>query len=265
MVQKLFSLYTQPEESHQLHVEVGKAHVTCWCTGDDHAFTALEYFTYTYDNTEGGFVDVFRELKRRSILLSNAFTSPQIVWENADFVCVPNELFKAEQSDAYLKLVNSPAFLSAAMYRPLPDYMLLFAADPVLYKIVTQQLPGASHTHKMYTLLQRGNEGTSNSLYLQFYSSHFLLTAVKAGELQLATFFSFTTPGEAVYHILNTMDKLSLNKDETITFLSGFIDESSPLYKEIYQYVAHLQFTQSGRINDEHPAHYFTTYNLPTA
>ena len=225
-------------------------------------FTALEYFTYTYDNTEGGFIDVFRELKRRSILLNNAFAAPEIVWENADFVCVPNELYRAEQTNTYLNLINSPAFLSSPMHRPLSDCTLLFAADPVLYKIVTQQLPGASHTHKMCTLLQQGNEGTGNSLYLQFYSSHFLLTAVKAGELQLATFYPFTTPGEAVYHILNTMDKLTLNKDQTITFLSG---ESSPLYKEIYQYINHLQFTQSGRINDEHPAHYFTTYNLPTA
>src|ERR1700712_575471 len=71
MVQKLFSIYTHPDESHQLHIEVGSAHLVCWCTAGERAFTALEYFTFTYDDTEGGFIDVFREVKRRSILLSN--------------------------------------------------------------------------------------------------------------------------------------------------------------------------------------------------
>ena len=265
MVQKLFSIYTHPEESHALHVEVGAAHVACWCTGEDEAFTALEYFTFSYDNTEGGFVDTFRELKRCSILLSNDFASQEIVWENADFICVPNEYFMVDKAVAYLNLVNSQSFQSAPMHRPLHDYTLAFTADSVFYKIITQQLPRASHTHKMYGLLQQQNEDTANSLYLQFYQSHFLLTAVKEGGLQLATLYPFTTPHEAVYHILNTLDKLEMNKDQTITFLSGFIDETSALYKEIYLYVHHLQFTKTGKIKDEYPAHYFTTYNLPTA
>ncbi len=265
MVQKLFSICTQPEESHPLHIEIGKAHIACWCTGNDGAFTALEYFTFAYDNTEGGLIDVFRELKRRSILLQNEFASQEIVWENADFICVPNEKFTADNAAAYLGLVNSPAFQSTPMHCMSTDYTLAFTADSIFYKIIMQQLPHASHTHKMYGLLQQQNGDTTNSLYLQFYQSHFLLTAIKEGTLQLATLFHFATPHEAVYHILNTLDKLEMNKDQTITFLSGFIDETSALYKEIYLYVNHLQFTQTGKIKDEYPAHYFTTYNLPTA
>lgn len=265
MVQKLFSIYTHPEESHPLHVEVGAAHLACWCTGTDNAFTALEYFAFSYDNTEGGFIDTFRELKRRSILLSNEFISQEIVWENADFICVPNEKFNADKIVAYLELVNSQSFQSAPMHQSLQHYTVAFTADSVFYKIITQQLPRASHTHKIHTLLMQQDKSIANCLYLQFYQSHFLVIAVKNGSLQLATMYRFTTPQEVVYHALNTLDKLEMNKDETITFLSGFIDENSALYKEIYQYINHIRFTQTGKIKEEYPAHYFTTYNLPTA
>lgn len=263
MVQKLFSIYTHPEESHKLHVEVGSSHLVCWCTGTENAFTALEFFTFTYDNTEGGFVDTFREVKRRSILLSNTFASEEIVWENDNFMCIPNDKFNAETAVSYMSLVNSLSFQSSTMYKPLPDYTLTYTADSVLYKIIKENLPQASHTHKLYYLLQQKNTKEKNSLHLQFYQSHFLLTAVKNGALHLATVYHFKTPQEVVYHILNTMDKLGMPVEQTITSLSGFIDEASPLYKEVYLYVNNLRFTQTGKIKDEYPAHYFTTYNLP--
>ena len=265
MVQKLFSLYTHPEESHQLHIEVGKAHLACWCTGNEEAFTALEYFTFSYDGTEGGFVDVFRELKRCSILLSHRFPSPEIVWENASFMCVPNQFFTEERAVDYLDLVTSQAYQSAPMYDTLPHFTLTYTADSVLYKIITQNIPDASHTHKLQHLLKQQKENETSALNLQFYQSYFLLTAVKNGQLQLATVYHFTTPHEAVYHILNTLDKLNMKRDDTTVYLSGFIDESSALYKEIYLYVNNLTFTKTGKLNAEYPAHYFTTYNLPVA
>lgn len=264
MVQKLFSIYTQPEESHPLHIEVGAAHLTCWCTGNDGDFTALEYFTFTYDNTEGGFIDVFRELKRRSILLSNQFPSQEIVWENANFMCIPNNKFDEQNAVTYLSLVNSQSFQSAPMHQSLEDYTFAFTADSVLYKIITQQIPGASHSHKVYKLLQQ-NSSKNNSLHLQFYQSHFILTAFQNGALQLATVYRFSTPHEAVYHILNTLDNLGMSRESTLVFLSGFIDEASPLYKEIYLYISNFQFTKKGKINNEYPAHYFTTYHLPVS
>ncbi len=263
MVQKLFSVYTNPEESHPLHIEIGAAHLTCWCTGNDGDFTALEYFTFTYDNTEGGFVDVFRELKRRSILLSHPFPSQEIVWENASFMCIPNSRFVEQNAATYLSLVNSQSFQSAPMYQLLHDYTFAFTADSILHKIITQQIPGASHSHKVYTLLQQ-NKGKNNSLFLQFYQSHFIVMALQNEVLQLATVYRFATPHEAVYHILNTLDNLGMSRESTSVFLSGFIDETSALYKEIYLYVSNIQFTKKGKINNEYPAHYFTTYHLPT-
>lgn len=265
MVQKLFSLYTNPEESHQLHIEAGKAHLACWLTDEKGTCTALEYFTFSCDGSEGGFVDVFRELKRYSILLKHSFMAPEIVWENATFMCIPNEYFAAGKATAYLDLVTSQSFQSAPMYNRLSDFTITYTADSVHHKIITQNIPDATHTHKMQHLLTGRKEQSGNALHLQFYQSHFLLAAIKDDALQVATVYPFSTPHEAVYHILNTLDKLSMKRDDTHVFLSGFIDESSALYKEIYLYVNNLTFTQTGMLNEEYPAHYFTTYNLPAA
>ena len=263
MVQKLFSIYTHPEESHQLHVEVGSRHIACWCSDAQTGFTALEYFTFSYDNTEGGFVDIFRELKRRSILLNNTFASEEIVWENADFMCVPEKYSNKNIAAGYLNLVNSQSFQSPPMFDTPGGIKLAFTADSVLYKIIKQNLPKATHTHKMNQLLRQHVADNSNSLRIQFYQSHFLLTAFKNGSLQLATVYRFATPQEAVYHILNTLDKLGMKASETVTRVSGFIDTTSALYKELYLYVNNLQLAQTGKIKDEYPAHYFTTYNQP--
>ncbi len=264
MVQKLFSLYTHPDESHKLHVEVGSQHIACWLTGSESAFTALEYFAFAYDNTEGGFIDVFREIKRRSILLSHRFAAEEIVWENANFMCIPKEIWTDNAALACLSLVNSQSFQSAPMQESLADYVLAYTADSVLYKIVTENLPQASHTHKLGMLLQHQNKTGKNGLQIQFYQSYFLLTAVKDGVLQLATVFSFQTPQEAVYHILNTLHQLTMPAD-AITLVSGFIDEHSSLYKELYLYVNNLHLSETGTIKEEFPAHYFTTFNLPVA
>ena len=255
---------THPDETNFLHVEVGSHHITCWCTGNETSFTALEYFTFTYDATEGAFVDVFRELKRRSILLNHTFASEEIVWENADFMCVPKDLFQEETAVAYMNLVNSQSFQSAPMHDAINDCMLTFTANSILYKIVKENLPRASHTHKLHHLLQR-HKTEKDSLQIQFYQTHFLLTAIRNGTLQLATVYRFKTPQEAVYHILNSLDKLKMLAAETITLVSGFIDETSALYKEIRLYVNNLQFAENGQMKEGYPMHYFTSYNLPLA
>ena len=125
-------------------------------------------------------------------------------------------------------------------------------------------MPAASHSHKVYNLLQQ-NMSENKSLHLQFYQSHFIVTAFQNGVLQLATVYRFSTPHEAVYHILNTLDNLQMSREDSYIFLSGFIDETSALYKEIYLYINNIQFTKKGKIKNEYPAHYFTTYHLPTA
>ncbi len=265
MVQKLFSIYTHPEESDNLHVEVGSNHIACWLTGTESAFTALEYFSFTYDNTEGGFVDVFREIKRSSILLNNTFAKEEIVWENSHFMFVPKEKFEDGTALAYLNLVTSQSFQSPPMKEEMQDYVLAYTADNSLYKIVSGNLPKATHTHKVRSILQQQNKSSANSIHIQFYQSYFLVTAIKNGVLQLATVYAFQTPHEAVYYILNTLDKLEMRGEETAAYVSGFIDETSALYKELYLYVHNLQPAQSGKIKDEYPAHYFTTYNLPVA
>jgi len=265
MIQKLFSIYTHPEENNKLHVEVGSNHIACWCTGDAATFTALEYFTFTYDNTEAGFIDTFREIKRRSILLSNTFPSEEIVWENANFICIPTDKFNDSTMSAYLSIINSPSFQSAPMYNRLNDFVITYTADSIFYKTIKEEMPRASHVHKFYQILNIKNKADKNRLQLHFYQAHFLLVAVKNNTLQLATVFRYQTPQEALYYILNTIDKLEMPAEETIVSVSGFMDENSSLYKELYSYVNNLQLSETGKIKGEHPAHYFTSFNTPAA
>lgn len=257
MIQKLFSFYTNPDNDCNLHVEVSACHIACWCTDSAGEMQAFEYFTIPeiYKNAD----EVLGEVKERSILLNNPFAATELVWENDAFTCIPSQYFSDELAMQMLREKSSNAYEKQFSTKN-KNLVVGYAVDSALLQAVQEILPNATQLHKVNKLAADSRKLPESYLRLVFYQQHFLLLAVQNNNLQVATSYTFKTPKDILYHVLNALEKYNMPASETPVIAEGFIDNNSALYKKLHQYLGALQLAAQGLVNDKYPAHYFTPF-----
>jgi len=259
MVQKLFSIYFNPDETNALFVEVGTHHIACWCTGDQQSLQAFEYFTFHNADEHEDFEKIYKEASLHSILLNNEFAATEVIWETTPFTCVPNALFRPEALDNYIEILGKSPFTKAQSCTQ-QDYTVAYPVKEDALQLVQRHFPKAATSHKICRLSKDLKSSAPTCIHTVFYHHHFLMIAVKDNALQLATSISYQSPKDCLYYILYTAQQLNLPLNETVVLVSGFIDINSALYKDLYQYIPLLQPAEKGMLKDEYPAHYFTTF-----
>jgi len=257
MVQKLFSIYFNPDETNSLFIEIGKHHIACWCIGDNRSLQAFEYFSF--QDEDEYFENIYKEAKLHSVLLNNEFAATEVVWETMPFTCIPNALFKPEAIDNYIDILGKNPF-TKSMSCTQHDMTVAYPVKEDALKLVQQHFPAAAVSHKICQLSKELTGSLPTCVHIIFYHHHFLLLAVKDGVLQLATGITYQSSKDCLYYVLYTMQQLNLPLNETVVLVSGFIEMDSILYKDLYEYIPLLQPAEKGMLKDEYPAHYFTTF-----
>src|SRR6476646_9116618 len=125
MVQKLFSIYFNPDETNALYVEIGKHHLACWCTSSNKSLQAFEFFTFHDIDEHEEFEKVYKEAKLHSVLLNNEFAASEVIWGTTPFTCVPNSLFKPDALDTYIDMLGKAPF-TKALSCTQQDYTVAF-------------------------------------------------------------------------------------------------------------------------------------------
>lgn len=259
MIQKLFSIYFNPDETNALSIEIGKYHIACWCTGDKQSLQAFEYFTFHDADEHEDFEKIYKQAKLHSVLLNNEFAATEVIWETIPFTCVPNSLFKPEALDDYINILDKDPF-TKALSCTQQDYTVAYPVKEDALRLVQRHFPKAAASHKICRLSEDLKKNSSNCIHTIFYHHHFLLLAIKDNVLQLATSVSYQSSKDCLYYILFTLQQLKLPLNETLVLVSGFIDTNSVLYKDLYEYIPLLQLAEKGMLKDAYPAHYFTTF-----
>ncbi len=114
---------------------------------------------------------------------------------------------------------------------------------------------------KVYNGFSEGDQ-----IAVHFSPNQFSVLVKKSGQLQLAQVYRYLVPMDVVYYLLKIVEEFNLSKQATILIISGLIEESSDLYRELYQYFVNLHFAKPITTSIEansYPAHFFTSiYNL---
>jgi len=121
-----------------------------------------------------------------------------------------------------------------------------------------------------FTAALKSNNGISASdqIIIHFSPNQLSVLVKKNGQLQLAQVYSYQAPLDVIYYLLKIVDALNLSREETALIISGLIEESSDLYRELYQYFLSIHFAKPSLVTDEsnsYPPYFFTSiYNLTT-
>jgi hypothetical protein len=84
----------------------------------------------------------------------------------------------------------------------------------------------------------------TKDIYCIVYNSYIKVFLFSNGNLQLLQLYDYNTPADVAWHLLNVCTQHHVSPAEVELTLSGFIDQRSNLYEELYRYFLHIKMEE---------------------
>lgn len=197
--------------------------------------------------------------------LQKSFNRADITWSFNESILVPSEFFEKNTAAEMLNMVYGDAGDESIKNQLVLKYNLYnsYRVAAVIENTIINKFPHIHQSHQAALLIDF-DAADKDLLYCNFYTDSLTVLLRKNGQLQLIQNFEFTTPEDAVYHLLNVCQSFEVDATQVTLTASGMIDVTSNLYNELYKYFAAVSFTAlPGNFNyaediNNYPAHYFS-------
>jgi Protein of unknown function (DUF3822) len=208
--------------------------------------------------------DMLSEIAAAETWVHNNYHKILIVQQNCRNIIMPVSLSKEEGKEALFNLM----FAKQKNELHLKDIVLQqnivnhFAVDSMIADVMNKKFPKAEWWHVQSLLLSK--EALSETIITAtIWLNEIHLTVEKNSQWLLLQTYSYQTPEDALYIILNAMKQLNITQEECKVLLQGMIDQRSPLFDMLQLYILNLQFNNhldyQFPANDQHPVHLYSS------
>ena len=228
-------------------------------------FIAVAVYHFNNEMTGAEKTAAVENILQNESLLQQGYAKTDITWCTPQSIITPQSFFSREKCAEMLAMV----FGDAGEYSVRHELVLkqhcynMYRLDTAFEKTVNRQFPGAVQWQQ-YSLLVNIDEHTKDLFYCNFNPGSITVMLRRSGCLQCVLDVEYNTPEDAVYHLLNICQRFDIAAADTVITVSGMIDESSGLYRELYKYFMGIAFSGLPDIftySDElksYPSHYFS-------
>ncbi len=210
--------------------------------------------------------------KFRKIISDNAFASQanvHVFFNFREALLIPDEFMRGDTYAAQLNLVYG---ISPGDDNAYDEFVINPGSEQPQKLFCVYRIPGGLVSVVKEISLNRPMHSTSvqiqpkapTALHCTIFYNTIKIFLYVNNQLQLVNQYTYKTPADVVYHLLNACDKHEVSPSEIDVFLDGMIDVDSSLYQEIYKYFLHVYFNViaddvvlSSGIK-EHPLHFIT-------
>jgi hypothetical protein len=277
MVEKRISIYgdldvLSPFNSDQLFFEISETHAALIVkSGLKNELNALEYFEF--DKLKQDWYEIFYQIRMHSKILDRSYNDTKVFYHLKEVVIVPAALYNADTSDIYLSTLFGDVENSVTnrdeVFSTLELYLPYKISKP-LFDMVNTNLMMVSSKHsysKIAEQLFRANKGAGGYfLKVIFYHNMITVALMNHNKLQLIQSYSFETPDDLLYLLLNLLQQFGITASELQIEVSGMLDVKSKnmeyLNKLFPKIVFDIYVEDAGFKNfcKEYPIHYFTPF-----
>jgi hypothetical protein len=237
-MQQLFTITSEinfPQSHLMLEINAGNV-----------IFTVLDTSGNTFTNlvcTAYNGAEELDEILSLSAMLKGSFKKTDICWGFAESVLMPNEFFKKQTATEMPVLVYGNNYNAETNHDFLYKHNMynVYTIPSPVYSVVKKHFPYVNCSH-LFSVLPECN--ADDGLYAVFYFDAITVMLKKNKQVQLIKKYSYKTPEDAAFHLLNVCRGFAVDATTVALALSGMIDEKSALYAELYKYFLHINFQQ---------------------
>jgi hypothetical protein len=209
--------------------------------------------------------EAISEILLHEPILKQAYYKTDIIWCTEQNMLTPQEVFNKEINADSLNLLYGDEGQYNIKYELILKLQAynVYRINASTEKLFTDKFAAAIQSHQS-TLLVNIEAHKPDLLYCNFLPGSMTVLLRQQKQLQIIQTFKYQTPEDAVYYLLNVCRHFAVSAPETQVTVSGMIDESSALCKELFKYFQGINFLQlpdgfscAGEMR-MFPVHYFS-------
>lgn len=261
MLNKPFEIETIDSSYDTLLLEIGETYcVVSFLNTSYRAIKGLQVYTFDAFSIDESIREILNNIPTQQpeqVIVSPAFP---------EALLVPRKIYSAE-ADFIKVIYNVPG--ATHLHDVIAEWQVVnaYAVPPGVHDEITTRFPLATFTHVYTPFLKTNNEFTSDyQLMVHFIHNQFRVLLKIHQQIHLLQTYTFASPMDVVYYLLKIVTEFHLSQEEVHLILSGFVDENSPLYKELHSYFLNIRFVSATTVSlprKDHPDHFFTSvHNL---
>jgi Protein of unknown function (DUF3822) len=242
-----FAFSQKATPAYELNVLIGSDSI--YYLINDAQLNVLALKSFHFDQRPSG--DLAASLKSAFFddpLLKESYRSTKIVFTTPHFTLVPTKFYNENQHTAYFENLTELIGYDHIAVDTIKtmDVQNVYLVDSQLLAVAKTILPAAQH-HHIFTSLILGFQKIAESR-----GGYQLFANIRDGQLQILFFdgrdlvfansFSFKTPQDVIYYLLNCYEQFKLNPEVTPLSISGSLTEHSDIFKYVYRYIRHISF-----------------------
>lgn len=230
---------------------------------ETNSFLGIGIYQYDKNKPSVGFPISLQIIFHQKEIFSKKFRKTCIVYSFPQSVLIPFSLYDSDKNQTVMNMMFGDLDSNETILTDvLADQYLYncYRIPSATYEVLQTQFPEASNMHQ-YSLLVKNASAKDEQLSVIFYSQKIVVCVVKNGKQQLVNSYKYQKAEDVSFILLNICEQFHLQNIHLE--ISGLIEETSSLYKEIYKYFNDIQFTsfpESYNYSEDitkFPPHYF--------
>jgi len=250
------------EKEYNLLIEVGRGGLSlAWYTLSPLKIEGLFVYHAQQNADDYSLANDLKQLLATEAL--PPFKTSKICYNFKEGMAVPNAYYDGAAREAMLNDVYGYGADVKYFTEPVLGMGLsyIYRIPRAIDETLVNHFAGAirQHTNACLIELQKKSE-----FYCVIYSSYIKCLLFKNEQLQLIQSYDYQTPSDVAYHLLNICELHHISPEAVKVTLSGFIDQQSSLYEEIYRYFLNVkldELPEDAVLADEikvYPPHFFS-------
>lgn len=237
----------------------------------DQYFISLKGYYFDLDTHGHPLIEFLEQFFDRDKILFTAFSQTKISFDTPEFTLIPLDLYDPALKREYLGLIHPEYGTQSLLIDQINAHKAvnLYAVDKNVSGYLKKEFRAARYYHTetaFLCALMKYEEQAGKRIYVRIMTDRITITVMDDGRLLMMQPYVISHGMDALYYVTNAMKRHQFRPEETRVFLSGEIEEDSPLYLELHyeipsvswlKHPAAFHYVPAFR---DYPEHHF--YNL---
>jgi Protein of unknown function (DUF3822) len=255
-----------PPAKQNLFVQAGRQGISfVQLDSDSNTFTSVLVYHFAKHLADTKIAEAIKDIVSVEKFHLQHFRKIYVTWCFDENILVPQQYFDATNANEMLQLVYGDVMPGTVQNELVTTHNLytVYKIPAAVKALFNNWVSFCIQSHES-SLLINFDKATKDLLYCNFYPGHLTVMLRRSGKLQVIKNFEFSTPDDAVYHLLNVCQSFEVDATKIALTIGGMVDTNSNLYNELYKYFLKIDFTtlpENFNYTEEiknSPAHYFS-------
>lgn len=195
-----------------------------------------------------GHIQACEDWLNKHTLMSEFYGETTLIVETPTANLIPEKLFSVDDKDLYAEQTNSIGANETVHFRSIKNrpFVLVYPVPNLMIDFSNRMKSHCKIIHPLESMLSAADQVDASDhqrgfVMIETQNTTLEILVIQKDEVQLTNRYKLKSTDEVVYHTLNTMKQLELDRKTVPVYISGIYEEQHELIQLLGRYIRNIK------------------------